>query len=446
MNPIPAWGAILTPNKSIRRLNYQFAIDRAYVSRTGPLPSFSRTTAASYVDSSGIIQYADVNVPRIDFHPITGVCRGLLHENQVAQYCRGYGASTGFVVSGASSTYGVGPSPDGNNNAALIAETAVSAAHTTRGLATTAIVLAVGDQVTVSVFVKKGAGATAPDWINLGFTSGSLAGRTAAFNVATGTVGTVAATNTTASIVPYNNGWYRCIVTGTTTTAGSFTSGFHGIAFTNNANTITTPTYLGNVTSDIFVWGWQVEYQSNMTAYGAGKSTTAYATSFIRNPASNVMTKGADFAVIQGANLSLYNPAVGVVAVKVLQPMTYSGSMSIYAAAAPPADGFHIGCNASLGEAAVGFVSAATTVQCNAGSILPAYSNKSLAFRYESNNNALSINGGAVITDNIGAVGTGVTAFAIGQNAAYPINGWIQALEYYNAALTNAELQALSAL
>lgn len=448
MNPIPSWAAILTKKSdSGIRLDYKFALDQAYSARVGPLPQFTRLGGATYVDSSGTIRYVGSNVPRIDYHPITGACRGLLMENQTNQYCVRSHLSTQFVLSGSTLEFDLGPSPDGEYNAGRVIETATTATHFTRSATTGSAALQVGWQVTVSAFVKKGTGATAPDWIALGFTVGLLSGRIAAFNISTGVVGSVAA-NTMASVVPYKNGWYRCIVTATVTTAGTWASSTNALIFTNNANTSALPSsYAGSVTSDVFVWGWQVELQQFQATFTPGRSSVAYATSYIYNPGTGTATRPYESAIIQGDQFSFYNPTVGTLAVKVSMPFVLSGgaaSIAQYAAFAPTGEGFWLGSYTSTGESVQGYSASVPTVLCSTGSILPEFSRKGLSFRYELNNNALSVNGGAVIADNVGQIGTAATSFQMLPNPQYTINGWIESLEYYNVGLSDAELQTLS--
>ena len=67
------------------------------------------------------------------------------------------------------------------------------------------------------------------------------------FNLATGTVGTVAA-NSTATITPVGDGWYRCSVT---QTSGAATGGL-SVEMTNADNN---PVFAAAVNSGIYIWG-----------------------------------------------------------------------------------------------------------------------------------------------------------------------------------------------
>jgi hypothetical protein len=148
--------------------------------------------------------------------------------------------------------------PDGTTTAELLAETATTNRHEIRNATTVSVV---AGSVSISVFVKKGTGATAPDWIQLSDT-GMFGGR-ANFNISTGTAGLNSYTSS--SIVSYANGWYR--ITATFTSAAT-TSGVFYICFTNNTDSATArPSYAGATTSDVFIWGAQLEQRSAVTAY-----------------------------------------------------------------------------------------------------------------------------------------------------------------------------------
>ncbi|MCK7581015.1 MAG: hypothetical protein MZV65_38955 [Chromatiales bacterium] len=68
-------------------LDFERQVYRHYSPATGlrekPLSdivTFTRASNATYFDAKGVMQTAGSNVPRLDFDPVTGVCRGLLIE------------------------------------------------------------------------------------------------------------------------------------------------------------------------------------------------------------------------------------------------------------------------------------------------------------------------------------------------------------------------------
>ena len=97
---------------------------------------------------------------------------------------------------------------------------------------------------------------------------GSTAASNTFFDLQTGVVVSTSA-NATSTIQNVGNGWYRCsiVVTTNATTAGIYP----GIS----ADGIS-PSYLGDGTSGLFIWGAQLEAGSTATAYQ--KTTTIYDT------------------------------------------------------------------------------------------------------------------------------------------------------------------------
>jgi hypothetical protein len=150
--------------------------------------------------------------------------------------------------------------PDGTLTADRLTEEATSAVHYRSQNAS----IVSGSVYTISMYVKKGIGATAPDWVQLTHGSPAFgASQHANFNISTGAVGTVV--GGTAQISDAGSGWYRLSFTAT---AISTTTAACGLVFTNNNNAAgRTPSYLGAITSDVYLWGAQLETGSTATAY-----------------------------------------------------------------------------------------------------------------------------------------------------------------------------------
>ena len=132
-----------------------------------------------------------------------------------------------------------------------------------------------GITYTYSVYLKKGIGATAPDWIQLTLGLNAFPTNYANFNLSTGAVGTTSGFTST-SITSAGSGWYRCSVVLTSNASASSTA---IIAFTNNNNTLgRLPSYAGSTTSDVLVWGAQVEIGSVVNTYVPTTTTAVYGT------------------------------------------------------------------------------------------------------------------------------------------------------------------------
>jgi hypothetical protein len=118
---------------------------------------------------------------------------------------------------------------------------------------------------TMSVYAK----AAERTWVAVGNTSD---GQLAHFNLANGTVGTLAG-GATATITNVGSGWYRCAVT-FTPTAGSRTL---AIWLASADNTLT---YAGNGNSGVYIYGAMLSNSASLDPYvptpGAAPSSTAY--------------------------------------------------------------------------------------------------------------------------------------------------------------------------
>lgn len=417
---------LVTPYDPTLTLDLQFAARQAYVSNFGPLPTFTNatTTARTYVGSDGLLKTAGLNVPRIEFNPITRQCLGLLIEEQrqnltIRSDDFGNAAWSKTAISVTSDN---GVSPDGTTNADLLSETAVSSGHSV--LANTLPSITSGTVYTMSVFLKKGTGSTAPDWVILSFVTGGFGTVRAAFNVSTGVFGGSTG-SFTSSVKQYTNGWYRVAMTATataTTGAGSMI-----LYFSNNTNTFTPPTYLGQTTSDIFVWGAQFEAGS-------------FASSYIPTT-TGPLVRSADVCSITGAAFTgFYNQTEGAVALKYVRPT--SASSTALAIDDGTANERMINI-LSGGVERFGIVDGANVVNLDrtAGAINTVIGH---AYRYKNLDFAFSANGSAVVTSITQTVPTPTQIqFGYRQSANY-LNGHIHTIQYFNAIKTNAQLQALS--
>jgi hypothetical protein len=120
-----------------------------------------------------------------------------------------------------------------------------------------------GTQYTISVFAK-----TNGRFLQL--TTSVLLGGTTTFvnfNLTTGTLGTVGAGVDNATIEDYGNGWFRCSLTSTSLTTSATA---YNICLIKNDTVFSgarNPSYTGDGTSGIFIWGAQIEEASSPSLY-----------------------------------------------------------------------------------------------------------------------------------------------------------------------------------
>ncbi len=147
-----------------------------------------------------------------------------------------------------SASSAIHPNPLGGSTANLVAADTVIGAHA----CSFSFAFVSGVSYTFSIAVKKGSGATAPDWVQLTFPQAAFGtGQYANFNLSTGAAGTTA--GGTASISSLGSGWYRLTFTATATGAATSTV---GVAFNNNSDSSgRVPLYADVTTSNFFAWG-----------------------------------------------------------------------------------------------------------------------------------------------------------------------------------------------
>ena len=204
------------------------------------LLDFTRTSAATFVGSNGLIQNTPASV-------------NLLTWTQ--QFDNAAWTKTAATV-----TANTTVAPDGTSTADTVAETATTASPWIRQQPN----VTSGATYTGSVYVKKGGGSASRDFIQLVYNTVAFgANAYANFNIASGTV-TATGAGVTASISDAGNGWYRCSITGTAISTGS---GQFFIAAITSGSSAALSSYLGDVNATTFLWGAQLEAASAATTY-----------------------------------------------------------------------------------------------------------------------------------------------------------------------------------
>ena len=244
----------------------------------------SRASTATYVDSTGTLQTAGINEPRIGHHIYNGsawVNEGLLHESEARTNLITYSEdfTNGWSLSlllpfGSGSVSNATTAPDGNSTADLIVPTTDSSnTHYIRTAHQPA--LATGAVGTFSIFVKAA-----------GYTSLSLrlVGTDAA--IINYDLTAVTADDAGGSIEDVENGWYRCTITGT----GVGSTAWPWV-YPNQQLT-----YAGDGTSGIYIYGAQFEAAPTPSSYIPTTGSTA--------------TRAAETLTVPSANLPWPTPNV----------------------------------------------------------------------------------------------------------------------------------------
>lgn len=421
MRPRPIWSAILKAQDPTLTLNLQFAADQSYVSRRGPLPTFTRASVGYCVNSAGLLVPAAINEPRLDYNPATLACRGLLIEPQSTNLCPRSEefSDASWSKFNATVSANAGVSPDGATTADLVYP---SSTGTLTGQCYRSIAAGIssGNSVTVSCFVK----AAGKTFAYISPIQNSLS-PAAYFNLSTGAVTNVSG-GVTASMEQFPNGWWRIVAT-STAAAGPY----YAVAGSTDAAGSGTNTASG--TNGILTFGMDVE---------VGASATSYI------PTTNAaVPRSADVCSITGGAFSgFYNQTEGT---WVFKGMMMFNSTTLNPTFLQVDDGSV--ANRHLLYASSGGSNITQTENAGVGQASFSFAKPSsgsafgIAYRYRVNDFGASQNGSAVQVDVIGSVPASLTQILLGSRlGASFMGGWIRSVQYYNRTKTNAQLQILS--
>lgn len=252
------------------------------------LVTFTRSSTGTYVDSDGLIKTASVDTPRFDHNPLTGVCNGLLIEEQrtnVVPPSIDF-SSVLYDKSGVTIDSNVIIAPDGTVTASFLKENSTTGLHRLQ-IGVNLYNITTGEYYTHSLFVKPGS----VTQVGLGFRDGGLVVFDLISKQATLVTPINQATNTSNNIQELPNGWFR--ISSTILALGNY--GRRGEIFLCKSNT---SSYSGNAGDGLYIWGFQVE---------AGSFPTSYIPT-----AGSAVTRSADVASITGTNFSRwYNNTEG---------------------------------------------------------------------------------------------------------------------------------------
>jgi hypothetical protein len=385
---------MITPSFSLtatERVLPKVALDFTAAS-LDPRVTFTRTgNTATVVNSSGLIQLVNADVPRFDYDPTTLACKGLLIEEQrinLIRYSEDFGnavwaGSYAGRVTIATDTF---TAPDGT----LTADTITSTANNTARVQQTITVTA-GVTYTFSLWIRRKTG-------------------TGVIRIGTNhEVATIDVTNQISS-----TSWTRVSH-----------SNIPRVSTNGPAYTVIQMNTLGD---EIYVWGAQLE---------AG----AFLTSYIPNLATGTTTRNADVATMTGTNFSdWWQASKGSVLAK-LQQNTVTGTRPIIQFDDNTADNI-IALRGNTTNPELYIKNTTDQAQIDAGTIAANISYR-LASSWNTNDCAASVNSGTPVLDGVATIPT-VNQARIGSDGTNYLNGTIQSIEYYAERLLSSNLQVIS--
>jgi hypothetical protein len=381
------------------------------------------STATTYTRNNGGVFPA-----RFDYDPVTLAPRGILIEEQRTNLMlqsnafssAPWGPDTNTIMTANSAV-----SPDGTTNAWKMAAVNGVISNGQRQFNTKA---ASAITYTTSLFSK----AAGYDWLQIAVFDGTNGNRYW-FNVRTGAVGTTSVIGTgftavSASVTPAPNGFFRCAIIATSSTATQYDVYLYPAAANGSNGT-------GNANGDgVFIYGAQLE-------------VGAFATSYIPTVASQV-TRSADVCNITAPMFTpWYSQSQGTMVVEFVS----NGINTVSSSLAAISDG--TGNNILLpfiNSGGVSFVSVlsggATSASLNTGAVTVRAIAKH-ASAYQADSFAATLNGAAPTVDTAGPVPVGANVMNIGWAAPYGglyLNGWLRTIRYYPFRASNNQLQALT--
>jgi len=382
--------------------------------------TFTRSTIATYFNSSGVLVNSAIDTPRFSFNPATLESLGLLREPQSTNLILNSQDFTNASWNGGVPcvrTANTTTSPDGTSNGSTITST-----NATYGGFIRFYVVYTAIPYTASIYVKKG------NWSYFGVRiAGSISGNLVPFvNLDTLAVNNNGVSGANISIVAAKDGWYRISLTYTPTAGASVTD--FGMVDSN-----------GNQSTNL--GAGQYTY-----IYGSQLETLGFSTSYIKTAASSV-TRSADLAIMTGSNFSSwYNQSQGTIYCEG-NPMALNGPTGnpmTFIVISDTTINNEIRLSSNLTNGGI-FESATSGVsQFALGSAVTPNTFTKMAGAYSLNNTSFSKAGGAVTTDTSCTIPT-VSQMEIGSLlTGRDFSGNIKKIVYYPQPLTSNQLQALT--
>ena len=435
------------PNPSLLIVPARFKTGRLYSqipSNTDNRGDFNvtRATAATRVNSAGLIESVASGIPRLDYYTSGGTagCPALLVEPQAQNVvvqsqnwlASGWRSDATSNVTTVSATTGT-LDPLGTNTANAISPTAASGTHN-KVSNDGNLNFTSGTIHTFSAFFKQGTG-SAGRYVQLTppivtFTQAFYAN----FDLQLGTIaatGSVSAdSNRGASIQNFGNGWYRCRITSTcnvtTTSVGLVANLITASGDTRG------PSFSGTTTDILYGWGAQLETGSVATSYIP--TTTA------------AVTRNADVVSVSGAVSGSIGQTQGTIYCEFVNTLVASYTESYVYRVFADANN-EIWARKEGGGNTYSFRWRANSQNTTFLNVAVPNGVSKIAFGYKSGDTALFLNGSQVATTNtdVRAFSVNPTTIALGSTSSGQFfNDRIRSAALYTTRLTNDQLAALT--
>ena len=374
------------------------------------LGTYNSASPAWAVGPDGVLFLPAANAPVIEYDPATLQCLGARTREVVTNLLlQSNTFNTTWTRNNVTITSNATASVDGGINGSTLLVNSVGAA-----LAQGSQSFAAGSTLTVSIFAKKNASNF------LRFELGNLI--SCWFDLNTGTTGTNQAGSgnvlfSAKSIEQWQNGWYRCSLTVTTTTITTI-----GVnVFPTNANGASS-----SVNSSVFIFGAQLQTGSTLAPYVPTTTTAASSTADVWD----IISLAAGINNLKTLYVRGRTQASGTRGSASLNDNSSSNRLELSTSGTDPK--------------ATAVTSGSTVADLNGGTIA-ANSTFRLAVRFDTDSYALSLNGGAVTTDTSGARALVDRLFIGRDQAGNYMNGYLEEFAGWTKPCADGQLSALAA-
>jgi len=366
---------------------------------------------ATCVNSSGLIEIVNANLPRFDYDPVTLAPKGLLIEEQRANlvlYSQDF-ANASWAKSSTAVTSDTTTAPDGTTTADTLTSSSSTSGVVERNVTFTGD----GDKA-VSIFLK--AGTSTLTYFFIRDTTASVTRGRARVTWAGGIPSATADLGgTIQGVDSFGNGWYRVRLLVPSVVAAN-----------TNAFRIQPDPTAG--TNSVITWGAQAE-------------NGAFATSYISTLASQV-TRNADVVTMTGTNFSdWFNASAGAF---VVSADTVSTLGHLFSADSGATANRIFSYGIAGGGVVAGITASGTSFYSQTVGSVTSNTPFKTATAYASNSANTATNATIGTTDTTVTLPTVATLRIGGSAAGAYLNGHVRTLSYYNQRLINAELQAFS--
>jgi hypothetical protein len=438
-----------TSNRNSVRADLQLDFARSQV--FDPRITFSRASSATYVNNLGIVSTAATNVPRIDYNPTTLACNGYLAElnsTNLLTYSAAIGGTNWTTTSTAPTiTLNAATAPDNTTTASLYVPGTSTGYY---DAVQTPANLTDNTYYSLSVWVKLSGAFFSIIHLQIGNNSVANSGNINAWIQVTGagsvlsTSNTGTASNTSATVTAYPNGWYRCTVTGIPSVGATVTSSFVTIrpSLANGDNNMASG---GDGTSGYYFWGAQLEASSVPTSYIPTTSSTA--TRSVDNSYINIQqfllpykasngfpaTFTVLFSFIFGTVFALQD-GIGKHILVLSDTYVQSNGFRLYRQGTGTTNSIML---AGLGSESGNIISALPSGSYSTGSQIQ------VAVSFDGTNFYSTFTGSNVASGTLTGTLTNPISFLTIGGLSQPLNGWIRNVKFWPTCLSTTEIQTL---